>query len=136
MQKGLFLLNGNRHFTSAYRGQYLPEPILRMSIEKSCFPGLYRREAAKNQNSGVFIINRFDRMLYHCCPFILSCFLKRCKYIVRCYSSILIPFCLIASPQFCPDIFEAPGINPPVLLSVETCHRNDPAKSPLDSDNL
>ena len=62
-EKFLFLINGDGDWALKDSGQSLPEPVLRMMIEKMSFPGFDGREGTEDQNPGgigcvtVFMIN-------------------------------------------------------------------------------
>lgn len=51
-EKFLFLINGDGDWALKDSGQSLPEPVLRMMIEKMTFPGFDRREGTEDQNPG------------------------------------------------------------------------------------
>lgn len=51
-EKFFFLINGDGDRALEDAGQSLPEPVLRMMIEKMTFSGLDRWEGAKDQDPG------------------------------------------------------------------------------------
>ena len=75
-EKFLFLINGDGDRALEDAGQSLPEPVLRMMIEKMTFPGLDRWEGAKDQDPGAGVKNRRDRVcdgIHDNKPFNISC---------------------------------------------------------------
>ena len=56
--------NRYRYRFIEYRCDYFPEPVLRMGIEKTLFPRLYRREGSKYQYSAMVAVKRSKRMVY------------------------------------------------------------------------
>lgn len=56
--------NRYRYRFIEYRCNYFPEPVLRMGIEKTLFPRLYRREGSKYQYSAMVAVKRSKRMVY------------------------------------------------------------------------
>ena len=61
-QKGAAFFHGLRDGVLIQSGDKTPEPVLGMTVEKRRFPGLHRREAPENQNLGVFVPGRRERV--------------------------------------------------------------------------
>ena len=80
-EKFLFLINGDGDWALKDSGQSLPEPVLRMMLEKMTFPGFDRWEGAKDQNPGAGVKNRWNRVcdgVHNDKPFNISCIMVEC----------------------------------------------------------